>query len=99
MSPERTATDQDDVQNVVDTLQAEVEAIRSESIGSKGHPVSIEFGGASSVAVNHGLGRQPTGWVQTDLVGAGVVVDREEWDKNTITFRATAACTFEALVY
>jgi len=99
VSPERTSTNQDDVQNLEDTMQDEIQRIRSESIGSKGTPVSIEFGGAANSTVNHGLSRTPEGWVQTDLVGAGIIVDRVEWDASTVTFRASGACTFAALVY
>ena len=98
MPPARTATDREDVQDGQDTLETEVAALQDESLGFKSNPVAITFGGAGSEQVNHGLGRLPVGWLQSDLVGAGVIVDRVTWDKNTITFRASGACTFAARV-
>lgn len=97
--PARTATDRDDVQDGQDTLEAEINALRDSSIGDRSNSVSHTFAGAASIALNHALGHTPTGWVQSDMVGAGVVVDRTAWDENTITFRASGACSFSALVF
>jgi hypothetical protein len=62
---------------------------------------AIEFaGGALTVDVNHGLGRQPRGWIITDFTAlAGTAIVRDAWDTNTITFTASAACDLDLWVF
>ena len=61
----------------------------------------VEFaGGALTVDINHGLGRQPLGWIITDftaLAGTGIV--RDAWDTSTITFTASAACDLDLWIF
>lgn len=48
--------------------------------------------------INHTLGRQPLGWIVTDI-NAAVVPYRTAWDANTITLVATGSVTIDLWVY
>jgi len=55
---------------------------------------------ALTIDVNHGLGRQPRGWIITDFTAlAGTAIVRDAWDTNTITFTASAACDLDLWVF
>jgi hypothetical protein len=48
--------------------------------------------------INHTLGRQPLGWIVTDI-NAAVVPYRTAWDANTITLVATGSVTVSIWVF
>lgn len=48
--------------------------------------------------INHTLGRQPLGWIVTDI-NAAVVPYRTAWDANTITLVATGSVTVNLWIY
>lgn len=48
--------------------------------------------------INHTLGRQPLGWIVTDI-NAAVVPYRTAWDANTITLVATGSVTLDLWIY
>ncbi len=61
----------------------------------------VEFVGAAlTVVVNHKLARKPRGWIITDfqaLAGTGVV--RDDWNAQTLTLTASAACDLDLWVF
>lgn len=48
--------------------------------------------------IDHRLGRQPQGWIITDL-NANVTLYRSEWSPTTLTLVASGPCTVSLYVY
>ena len=59
--------------------------------------------GAGTVTINHGLGRQPLGWIVTDRSpGAGPpfpTLERISWDDKTIVINTSGICCFNLWVF
>jgi hypothetical protein len=53
---------------------------------------------ATPRALNHKLGRQPRGWILTDI-DAAATVHRTAWDDKTISLEASANATVSVWVF
>ena len=53
---------------------------------------------SGSTQISHKLGRQPQGWVVTDLNGAATIY-RSSWDSKYITLSSSAAVTASLWVF
>jgi len=59
----------------------------------------IEIGAASIKETYHGLGRQPKGWIVTDVDGLDGRISRTAWSTKSITLRNASGATVTVAVW
>ena len=91
-------SDRDDVRQLWEAANEESMEVRGLSVGARAVTITATATGAGTVVTDHKLGRQPVGWIVTDLTAA-VTVHRSAWDANSISLVFSGAATVNVLVY
>ena len=59
----------------------------------------VEIGATAIKAIYHGLGRQPKGWMLTDIDGLDARISRTAWNNKTLTLRNASGATVTVAVW
>lgn len=85
---------------VQETVRDVVSLLRDHPLTKQGwNTVTATFTAGQTKALDHKLGRQPIGWIATDVVTGDGAFRRTAWDTRTISLRAANACTATFLVF
>ena len=60
--------------------------------------IEVSFPSAGTVDITHRLGRQPLGWVITDITAAASI-HRVSWDSKTLTLESSAVTSIKLYLF
>lgn len=64
-----------------------------------GQEITVDIAATTSTVFAHKLGKTPNGWTITDNDTQGAILNREDWDSNSITLYSNLAATYKVWVF